>query len=48
MRAAVEQGVIELIYDGERRKLWKFKEEATESIETINENSESDGDSEEG
>lgn len=48
VRAAVEQGVIELIYDGERRKLWKFKEEATESIEEINENSESDGDSEEG
>ena len=25
VRAAVEQGVIELIYEGERKKLWKFK-----------------------
>jgi curli production assembly/transport component CsgG len=48
VRAAVEQGVIELIYEGERRDLWKFKEEAEESIETINEISEELNDSEEG
>lgn len=48
VRAAVEQGVIELIYEGERRDLWKFKEEAAESIETINETSEDRDDSEEG
>ncbi len=48
VRAAVEQGVIELIFEGERRDLWKFKEEAEESIETINEISEELNDSEEG
>ena len=48
VRAAVEQGVIELIFEGERRNLWKFKEEAEESIETINEISEELNDSEEG
>jgi curli production assembly/transport component CsgG len=48
VRAAVEQGVIELIYEGERKRLWSFKEDTTESIETINENSETDGVSEEG
>lgn len=48
VRAAVEQGVIELIYEGERKRLWSFKDDTTESIETINENSETDGVSEEG
>ena len=48
VRAAVEQGVIELIFEGERRDLWKFKGEAEESIETINEISEELNDSEEG
>lgn len=33
VRAAVEQGIIELIYEGERKKLWKFKEDETDSIE---------------
>jgi len=29
VRAAVEQGVIELIYEGERNGLWKFGQETT-------------------
>lgn len=33
VRAAVEQGIIELIYEGERKKLWKFKQDETDSIE---------------
>ena len=48
VRAAVEQGVIELIYEGERRRLWSFKKDTTESIETINNKSEADGASDEG
>lgn len=48
VRAAVEQGVIELIYEGERRRLWSFKEDTTGSIETINNKSEADGASDEG
>jgi len=30
VRAAVEQGVIELIYEGERKNLWRFKDESSE------------------
>lgn len=32
VRAAVEQGVIELIYEGERKNLWRFKDESSEPI----------------
>lgn len=36
VRAAVEQGVIELIYEGERKNLWRFKDESSEPIKETN------------
>jgi curli production assembly/transport component CsgG len=40
VRAAVEQGVIELIYEGERKNLWKFKDESSVPIKETNKQSE--------
>ena len=40
VRAAVEQGVIELIYEGERKNLWRFKDESSVPIKETNKQSE--------
>ena len=40
VRAAVEQGVIELIYEGERKILWRFKDESSVPIKETNKQSE--------
>ena len=40
VRAAVEQGVIELIYEGERKNLWKFIDESSVPIKETNKQSE--------
>ena len=35
VRAAVEQGIVELVYEGERKKLWKFQKEGNNEVENI-------------
>ena len=36
VRAAVEQGVVELVHEGERKGLWKFQEGKTNEVKDIN------------
>ena len=36
VRAAVEQGIVELVHEGERKGLWKFQEGKQNEIESIN------------
>jgi curli production assembly/transport component CsgG len=35
VRAAVEQGVVELVHEGERKGLWKFKQQEKEVTDII-------------
>jgi curli production assembly/transport component CsgG len=35
VRAAVEQGIVELVHEGERKGLWKFQEGKQNEIENV-------------
>jgi curli production assembly/transport component CsgG len=34
-RAAIEQAVVELVYEGERKGLWKFQQEGSYEVEDV-------------
>ena len=36
VRAAVEQGIVELVYEGERKGLWKFQKEGSNEVKDVN------------
>ena len=36
VRAAVEQGIVELVHEGERKGLWKFQKEGNNEVKEIN------------
>ena len=36
VRAAVEQGIVELVHEGERKGLWKFQKEGNNEVKDIN------------
>jgi hypothetical protein len=35
VRAAVEQGIVELVYEGQRKGLWKFQEGKQNEIKNV-------------
>jgi len=35
VRAAVEQGIVELVHEGERKGLWKFQEGKQDEIKNV-------------